>query len=227
MSCYDYDYEPNYPEVEEIIENATDGFSKFLHETFVDEYKNIETAKQNNKAKEKALHESSQALDKKERELKEWESNFAKKESEAYGKFKAKWLKELGLNFDIGDTAYYLKDATKRVKCPSCNGTGNVPAKIELGDNKVIEKKVSCPTCQTGYIDGKKEYEIVEAKVVHIEATICKTQNGSVGIKGEDWYGGLNTYIQVEDKKDCQPHSMRGEKLYKTREEAESHITKK
>lgn len=81
--------------------------------------------------------------------------------------------------------------------------------------------------CQTGYIDGKKEYEIVEAKVVHIEVTICKTQNGSVGIKGEDWYGSLNTYIRVEDKKDCQLHSMRGEKLYKTREEAESHITKK
>lgn len=222
MNYYDYEFpEPNYPEVEEIIENATGEFSKFLHDTFVDEYKNIEMAKQNNVTKEKALNERRKALDEKEYELKERESNFAKKESEAYGKFKAKWLKELGLNFDIGDTAYYLNDVTERVVCPTCNGTCRVTAKIELADNKSIEEKVGCPTCENGYINGKKKYEIIEAKVIHIQATIRKTQNGSVGIKTDKWLDIFDTYIRVENKKDGKTAEMKGEKLYKTKEKVE------
>ena len=225
MDYYDYEREPNYPEVEEIIENATDEFSKFLHETFVDEYKGIKTSKDLNAINAKELDERKKALDKREYELEKREVEIAKIEEEQYEKAKVKWFAKLGLNFDIGDTAYYLKDVTERVTCPTCNGKHRVVAKIENADNTFTECEVTCPNCNYGWIKGKKEYEIIEAKVEKIKATIRKTQQGSVDMERTNWSGNeFATCVWVRNKKDRESIEIIGEKLYKTKEEAEKLI---
>ncbi|MCM1437778.1 MAG: hypothetical protein NC131_01010 [Roseburia sp.] len=225
MSYYDYDYkaEPNYPEVEEIIENASSEFSKFLHDTFASEYKAIETARQNNAIKEKALNERSNSLDKRERNLQEREAELTKSEEEQYNKLKTKWFTELGLAFDIGDTVYYCREITKRVTCPTCNGNKKVKAKIESADNSVSELDICCPTCNgCGTVSGKREYEIVEATVEQIDADIKKYSKGSINIKYKsDWNYELITCVWVRDKKGNDSHQIKGCDLYKTKEEAE------
>lgn len=221
MNYYDYDYEiePNYPEVEEIIENATDEFSKFLHNAFVDEYKSIETAKQNNTTKEKTLNECSIALDKREYELEKREVEIAKIEEAQYEKAKIKWFATLGLNFDIGDTVYYLKDISEFIDCPMCSRAGRVKAKI-----KDVEHEVVCPTCKGNCrIQGEKQIKVVEAKVKEINVSICKRED-YISVKYMNNWKDLLTYVRVEDKEDNCSQIIDGKRLYKTKEESESHI---
>lgn len=227
MSYYDYDYEaePNYPEVEEIIDEASGKFDEFLRSTFVAEYKNIQVAKENNAIKENRLNERSRSIDERERDLQEREAELAKSEKEQYEKLKSKWFIELGLDFDIGSTVYYLKDITKRVTCPTCDGNKKVKAKIESADNTVQELEINCPTCHPyGTITGKKEFEIVEAKVSQIDAHISKRESGNIHI--EYWDGGFDlvTCVWVNNRKDNDLKHIKGSDLFKTKEEAQRHI---
>lgn len=221
MSYYECGYEekePNYPEVEEIIEKATAEISKFLHNTFVNEYKNIET-------KEIELNEYAVSLNKKRREIQERETELAKSEQEQYEKLKLKWFKELGLSFDIGDTVYYYKDITKRVTCPTCNGEKKVKAKVESANNTLLECELQCPTCKGyGTILGKKEYEVIEAKVSEIKVAIKKMKSNSIKIEHYDFFDTLATCVWIRNKKDNESKEINGNKLYKTKEECEKAI---
>lgn len=38
---YEYDLEPNYPEVEEIIEEASNKFEEFIKKQYVDQVRNL------------------------------------------------------------------------------------------------------------------------------------------------------------------------------------------
>lgn len=227
MGYYDYDYEiePNYPEVEEIIENASGEFSKFLHDTFVGEYKSIEVANQNNANEKKRLNERSNSLDERERALQERETELAKSEEAQYQKLKAKWFTELGLTFDIGSTVFYCRDITKCVTCPTCSGVKKLKAKVESADNSVSEMDINCPTCNGyGTVLGEREYEIVEAVVEQIDARISKRESGNIVIDYTNNSFELVTCVWVRDKKGNDSHNIKGCNLYKTKEEADARI---
>jgi len=228
MSYYDYDYEaePNYPEVEEIIDEASGKFDEFLRKAFANEYKNIQGANENNARKEKLLDEREKSLREAEFKLQEREAELAKSEEVQYKKLKAKWFTELGLAFDIGSTVYYCKDITKRVTCPTCNGTKKVRAKVESADNTLSDFEINCPTCNGyGNITGKKEFEIVEATVSQIDAHISKCRSGNIDIKFmSDFSYELITCVWVRDKKGNDSHQIKGCNLYKSKEEADRHL---
>lgn len=224
---YDYDYEaePNFPEAEEIINKATDEFAEFLKSAFVSEYKSIQVAKENNAIKEKRLNECSRSLDDRERQLQERETELTKSENEQYEKLKSKWFTELGLAFDIGSTVYYVKDITQRAICPTCNGNKKVKAKVENVNNTLSDFEINCPTCNGwGTVQGKKEYEIVEAKVEQIDAHISKRETRDIFVKSSNYAGELITYVWVRDKKGNDTRQIKGCELYKTKEEAQAHI---
>lgn len=227
MSYYDYDYEaePNFPEAEDIINEATEKFGEFLSAAFADEYKNIQVAKENNTSKEKALNERLKSISEKEQDLQKREAELGKSEKEQYDKLKQKWFAELGLAFDIGDTVYYCKDITKRVVCPTCNGKETVKAKVESADNTLSELEIKCPTCK-GYrtIIGEKEFEIVEAIVTQIDAHISKRQSGNIFVESSNYMGELITSVWVNDKKGGDNRQISGNNLYKTREQAKARI---
>lgn len=227
MSYYEYDYEaePNFPEVEEIINEATGKFEDFMHEAFADEYKRIKLAEENISHREKRVQERLDSVNKKERELQERETELAKTEKEQYEKLKAKWFTELGLAFEIGNTVYYYKDVTKPVTCPTCNGAKKFKVKIESADGKSLECETECPTCRGwGYVKSNKEYEVIEARVRNIEARISKNRDGCIKVEGSNYMGELNTYVWVEDKKYVESHYLRGHELYKTKQECEEAI---
>lgn len=227
MSYCDYDYEkePNYPEVEEIIDKASGKFEEFLRKAFVNEYKNIQGASENNARVEKLLNEREKSLREKELKLQERESELAKSEEVQYEKLKSKWFTELGLAFDIGSTVYYVKDITQRAICPTCNGNKKVKAKVENVNNTLSDFEINCPTCNGwGTVQGKKEYEIVEAKVEQIDAHIQKRQGGSIHIEYTDNCFDLITRVWVRDKKGNDSHYIKGCDLYKSKEECEKAI---
>lgn len=222
---YDYEAEPNYPEVEEIIDEASGKFDKFLRGVFMAEYKSIQIAQENNTIKEKRLNECSRSLDDRERQLQERETELTKSENEQYEKLKSKWFTELGLAFDIGSTVYYVKDITQQAICPTCNGNKKVKAKVENVNNTLSDFEISCPTCNGwGTVQGKKEYEIVEAKVEQIDAHISKRETRDIFVESSDYAGELITRVWVRDKKGGDSHHIKGCELYKTKEEAQAHI---
>lgn len=225
MSYYDYEAEPNFPEVEEIINEATDKFDKFMHETFAEEYKHIELAKQSVSFREKQAQELLASVNEKEQELQEREADLTKAEEEQYEKLKLKWFRELGLAFDIGETVYYHKDVTKNITCPTCNGAKKLDVKVEGADNSILECKIDCPTCHGwGTVKSNKEYEVIEAKVTSIEARIIKGRSGSVEVNHSNGMGELTTYVWVEDKKYRESKRLSGCDLYKTKEDCEEAI---
>ncbi|MCH5315457.1 MAG: hypothetical protein J1E81_06055 [Eubacterium sp.] len=227
MSYYDYDYEaePNFPEAEDIINEATEKFGEFLRSAFANEYKNIQVAKENNAIKERTLNERLQSINEKERELQKRETELGKSEKEQYDKLKQKWFAELGLAFDIGDTVYYCKNITKRITCPTCNGTRKVKAMLESADNTLSEIEIDCPTCKGyGNINGEKEFEIVEAIVTQIDAHISKRQSGNIFVESSNYMGELITSVWVDDKKNRDSLHIIGKELYKTREQAKARI---
>lgn len=228
MSYYDYDYEaePNYPEVEEIIEEATGKFDEFMHKAFMDEYKRIELAKENVSIREKMVQERLDSANKKERELQERETELNKSEQEQYEKLKTKWFTELGIAFDIGSTVYYIKDITQRVTCPACSGEKTVKAKIESADGTSSELGIKCPTCDgVGNIKGEKEFEIEEATVTEINARLCKSSRNEVTVRKYSNYSyELATFVWVKNKRGNDSRQINGNDLYKTKEEAEVHI---
>ena len=220
---YDYEKEPNYPEVEEIVDEASGKFEDILRKAFANEYKNIQGASENNARIEKLLSEREKSLREKELKLQERESELAKSEEVQYEKLKSKWFTELGLAFDIGDTVYYYRDITKRVVCPTCNGTKKVKAKVESSNNATLDCELTCPTCNGyGNIKGDKEYEIVEATVTQIDAHIKKYSDGSIVIqRSSDFSYELITCAWVRDKKVDDSHKIQGCYLYKSKEECE------
>lgn len=223
MSYYDYDYEaePNYPEVEEIIEEAIGKFDEFMHKAFTDEYKRIELAKENVSIREKMAQERLDSADKKERELQERETELNKSEQEQYEKLKTKWFTELGIAFDIGDTVYYCADITEQIVCETCGGAKRIKALINRE-----EFEIECPTCKGyGRHKGEKKFEAIEATVTEINARIRKGRNGSVNI--EKWSGfsdNLATFVWVRNKKNGDSRQLNGNELYKTKEECEKAI---
>lgn len=227
MCYYDYDHEaePNYPEVEEIIDEASGKFNEFLHKAFANEYKNIQGAKEHNAATENLLREREKSLSETERKLQEREAELAKSEEEQYKKLKAKWFTELGLAFDIGDAVYYYKDVTERVVCPTCKGNKKVKAKVESVDSALLDCELDCPICKGfGKIVGEKEYEVVEAEVSEINAHIRKMRTDSINIVSHNYCGHLTTYVWVKDKKGGESHQIEGRNLYKTKEECKQAI---
>lgn len=223
---YDYDYEaePNFPEAEGIINEATEKFDEFLHKAFASEYQSIKQAQDAVAIKEKRLKERLDSIEKKEQEFQKREAELGKSEKEQYDKLKQKWFAELGLAFDIGNTVYYCKDITKRITCPTCNGAKKVKARIESADNTQSEFEINCPTCSGyGNIKGEKEFEIVEATVTQIDAHISKRQTGNIVVdEYSSWDCELITYVWVRDKRGNDSHKIKGCDLYANKEEAEA-----
>ena len=193
----DFEYEPKYPEVEEIIEEAQNKFADYLEYLYKEKYAFLE-----DRAEE--LNERECELRQKEINVSNRETALEKTEKDLYENFKNEWFLSLGLDWKLNDTAYtYVITPPKHVICPTCKGKKKVNVTIDDSGEK---REITCPTC-TGYgeIGEKyKEYLIYKRKVTQICYGVCASINQynnkvSVTKYTEESNTIFKTYLELDD----------------------------
>ena len=142
---YDYEQEPNYPEVEEIIEEAEDKFKEFLYKQYKEQYDSIERQKELIDQMKVELNKREGDLNIRERELDHRANLLRKSEETQFEVFKKRWFDSIGINWTPGDRGYIYQIIEKKDTCPVCDGKGKV--EVEIKDKKYTTK---CPKCD-GY----------------------------------------------------------------------------
>lgn len=215
----DYEYEPNYPEVEEIIEDASDKFEKLIKQQYADKLKELTNKQEAIDKLESQILEIKNGFDAREKELNKREQSLQEAEEKLYNKFKFEWFKSLGIDWEVGDIGYIYSLKEIRKECPTCKGTGNVVAKIN--DEKY---QISCPHCG-GY--AKKvtigyDYEIKKIRVLEINYEVRKRRIGAEVIVAADkslYLDEAKTYLCIEDERGNYLSQYVPEKVFHTEEE--------
>lgn len=112
------EFEPKYPEVDEIVDRATADFGSFLQETFKSQYEDIQRSLDVITSRNEQLSERARELSEKAKSLQKREETLQKDEEKQYQKFKQQWFHTLGLDLDIGDIVYYYKTSSQNIDCP-------------------------------------------------------------------------------------------------------------
>ena len=174
----DYEYEPNYPEVEEIIEEAEDKFKEFLYKQYKEQYDSIERQKELIDQIKVELNKRESDLNIKERELDHRTNLLSKSEETQYENFKKRWFDSLGIGWTTGDRGYIYKIIEEKETCPVCKGKGKV--EVEIDGKKYTTK---CPKCD-GYnpkITAGYSYEVRKVEICEIYYTVRKRRIPSEG----------------------------------------------
>lgn len=224
MNYYDYECpEPNYPEVEEIIKNATDEFSKFLHDAFKEEYDDINIKNKSVTELAEKYWKKLKVLDEREKQLNQKEQDIEASKTAIYHKIRNDWFKSIGLNFDIGDTVYYKKNASRDIPCEACKGVGET--NVIVGGK---EYHVQCPICHGQKYEWIPDFfKVQEAKVHKINILVNKDEHNIMSIvedttKYEERISGI--WVGDVDSKDGR--YLKPSEVYKTKEEVEKLIKK-
>ena len=197
----DYEYEPNYPEVEEIIEEAQNKFGDYLKSLYKEQYDFLE--------------ERAEELNKRECEVRQREANVSnretvlkKAEKDLYESFKNKWFSSLGLDWKLNDTAYvYLITPPEYITCPTCKGKRKVNVTINDGGEKL---EVTCPTCD-GYGKIREKYEkysIHEHKVIQIDYSVHASTTQFNDKDNVIRCSKENTYIRLDNAISFSPENV-------------------
>ena len=175
---YDYEQEPNYPEVEEIIEEAEDKFKEFLYKQYKEQYDSIERQKELLYQMKADLNKREGDLNIRERELDHRANLLSKSEETQYEIFKKRWFCSLGIDWTPGDRGYIYQIVEKKDTCPVCDGSGKV--EVEIKGKKYTTK---CPKCQ-GYnpnIVVDYDYVIKKVEISEVYYTVRKRRIPSEG----------------------------------------------
>lgn len=175
---YEYEQEPNYPEVEEIIEEAEDKFKEFLYKQYKEQYDSIERQKELLDQIKADLNKRESDLNIREGELDHRANLLSKSEEAQYEIFKKRWFDSLGIGWNIGDKGYIYKIIEKRDTCPVCEGKGQV--EVEIKGEKYT---TMCPKCG-GYAPKvviDYDYEVKEVIISEIYYTVRKRHIPSNG----------------------------------------------
>lgn len=141
------EYEPKYPEVDDIVDEAADKLKEYLEKKFSKEIETLKNANEKLSEEGRKLCDWESALRVKEDRLNEKEkiieADIAKRVEEA----KAEWFSKLGIGFKPGDTVYTSVIKRTYKDCPNCKGKGEVEFIYldERGD--VRKEKGTCPKC--------------------------------------------------------------------------------
>lgn len=209
------EFEPKYPEVDEIVDRATADFGSFLQETFKSQYEDIQRSLDVITSRNEQLSERARELSEKAKSLQKREETLQKDEEKQYQKFKQQWFHTLGLDLDIGDIVYYYKTSSQNIDCPRCHGLKKVRAKYFSNDE---EFTIDCPLCHGwGKVKGETEYEIVSGTVSQINIRLIKKENRSVELEQADYYGEPESCAYVDTRSGSQRIEARN--LFKSREE--------
>ena len=175
---YDYEQEPNYPEVEEIIEEAEDKFKEFLYKQYKEQYDSIERQKELLDQIKSDLNKRESDLNIREGELNHRANLLSKSEETQYEIFKKRWFDSLGIGWTTGDRGYIYKIIEEKETCPVCKGKGKV--EVEIEGKKYTTK---CPKCE-GYIPKITvgySYEVRKVEICEIYYTVRKRRIPSEG----------------------------------------------
>lgn len=211
--------EPNYPEVEEIIDEATNKFDKILHDMFQSQYDEIKLRSEELERKSRQLSEKDLQLRQQEVSLEQRQELLQRDEEKQYQKFKQNWFHTLGLDLDIGDIVYFYKTNSQNIDCPRCHGLKKVRAKYFSNDE---EFTIDCPLCQGwGKVKGETEYEVIKGTVSQIDIKLVKKENRSVELE-HDYYGEPESCAYVNTRIGSKRVEARN--LFKSREEVNKAI---
>lgn len=175
---YDYETEPNYPEVEEVIEEAEEKFKEFLYKQYKEQYDSIERQKELLDQIKADLNKREGDLNIRERELNHRETLLSKSEGTQYQIFKQRWFGSLGIDWTPGDRGYIYQIVEKKETCPVCEGKGKV--EIEIKGEKYTTR---CPKCE-GYnpkVTVDYDYVIKKVEISEVYYTVRKRRIPSEG----------------------------------------------
>lgn len=174
----DYENESNYPEVEEVIEEAEEKFKEFLYKQYKEQYDSIERQKELLDQIKADLNKREGDLNIRERELNHRETLLSKSEETQFEIFKKRWFDSLGINWTPGDRGYIYQIVEKKETCPVCEGKGKV--EVEIKGKKYTTK---CPKCE-GYnpkVTIDYSYEIKKVEISEVYYTVRKRRIPSEG----------------------------------------------
>ena len=215
----DYDYEPNYPEVEEIIEEASNKFEEFIKRQYVDKIQELNMQKEAVGKLESQILEIKSGFDAREKELNKREQALQEVEDKLYRKFRLEWFKSLGIDWEVGDVAYTYSLKEIQEECPTCKGTGQVVADIN-GEKYPMR----CPHCG-GYAKRVAigyDYVIKKLRITEINYKVRKRKVKNdlvVSADKSSYMDEAQTYLCVEDEKGNYSSQYLPEKVFHTEEE--------
>lgn len=216
---YEYDPEPNYPEVEEIIEEASNKFEEFIKKQYVDQVRNLNLQKEAVNKLESQILEIKSGFDAREKELNKKEQALQEAEEKLYSKFKLEWFKSLGIDWEIGEVGYTYSLKEIQEECPTCKGTGNVVADIN-GEKYPMR----CPHCG-GYakrVTIGYDYVIKKLRITEINYRVRKRKvNQEIVVTADkSYYMDENkTYLCAEDERGNYSSQCLPEEIFHTEEE--------
>lgn len=216
---YDYEQEPNYPEVEEIIEDASSKFEIFLKTQYKERVQDLEDREQAVRNVEEKTSKLSIELVQKEHQLNEREREIKEEEDKLYNKFKIDWFRDLGIDWEVGDVGYIYSIKEIKETCPTCQGKGQVSALIND-----THYQMKCPVCG-GYsktITKDYDYEIKKLRITEINYRVRKIKsNQSVIVVADKSYhmDEHSTYLCAEDERGNYSSKYLPEKVFHTEEE--------
>lgn len=216
---YDYEQEPNYPEVEEIIEEASGKFETFLKTQYKERVQDLEDREQSVRNAEKRTSKLSIELVQKEHQLNEREREIREEEDKLYNKFKLDWFKSLGVDWEVGDVGYTYSIKEIQETCPTCQGKGQVSALING-----TYYQMRCPACG-GYsktITKDYDYVIKKIRIIEIDYRVRKRRvdkNLTVNVDKKSYLDESSTYLYIEDERGNYSSQCLPEKTFHTEEE--------
>ena len=189
---------------DEIIKKAKDEMCGLLDQEVFDMLEEIDDAK-------RKLDELETSILIKESRLKELEENIKREEeydiSNAPKSFLKRIVKEYTDGYAPGDRVFRIKPEYETVECPMCKGKKKVLAEIDG-----LTAAVTCPTCSGSGSKRKTRYVVSEDTVSEVHLKLC-FHDDRVGI-----WNNENVFVRGSD------FSVRPDKIYRTREEAEEKI---
>ena len=175
---YDYEQEPNYPEVEEIIEEAEDKFKEFLYKQYKEQYDSLERQKELLDQIKSDLNKRESDLNIREGELNHRANLLSKREETQFEVFKKRWFDSLGIKWTPGDRGYIYQIIEKKDTCPVCDGKGKI--EVEIKGKKYTTR---CPKCD-GYnpkVIVDYNYVIKKVEISEVYYTVRKRRIPSEG----------------------------------------------
>lgn len=216
---YEYDPEPNYPEVEEIIEEASNKFEEFIKKQYVDQVRNLNLQKEAVNKLESQILEIKSGFDAREKELNKKEQALQEAEEKLYNKFKLEWFKSLGIDWEIGDVGFTYTLKEIKETCSTCQGKGQVLAMVNG-----TYYQMRCPVCggYTKQVTKDYDYVVKKIRILEIDYRVRKRKvdkDLKVSVDKNSYLDESSTYLCAEDERGNYSSHYLPEKVFHTEEE--------